>query len=381
MMDKAVGFLTILAVGGLLAACETVKSANPLSPSVAGPIPGVVISEPKLLEPQPGQEIDAAVAQPVRLLIENASTSGVRPLRYRVELANDQAFTSTVFVAEAISPGSEGRTVVQLPGVLPSDRTYYWRARAEDGANTGEYTAPRAFTVFTPVVIGVPTLISPVGGATIASTSPSFRIGAPPRSGPAGQLVYQLSVAANPSFAPELGLYQISEQGNETQFNAPLVLDYSQVTYWRVRAFSTGPRSATGPWTPAESFRTAAAPPVPPPPPPPPDPGGCAPPYPGTPLSIVECQRSKYGHMSSSQIVSFLRAVVADLNRTGTGGGPYGLLRKSDGHNCLGYSCDIVCAGQGGGQRQYDVLSDADGAQIPVWSGPLSPFIPRVCEF
>ena len=145
MMDKAVGFLTILAVGGLLVACETVKSANPLSPSVAGPIPGVVISEPKLLEPGQGQEIDSAASQPVRLLIENASTSGVRPLRYRVEIASDQAFTSTVFVAEAISPGSEGRTLVQIPSSLPSDRTYFWRARATDGEARSNWAATESF--------------------------------------------------------------------------------------------------------------------------------------------------------------------------------------------------------------------------------------------
>ena len=34
------------------AACETAKSANPLSPTIAGPMEGVTITSPKLLEPR-----------------------------------------------------------------------------------------------------------------------------------------------------------------------------------------------------------------------------------------------------------------------------------------------------------------------------------------
>src|SRR5512143_1893767 len=38
----------------LAAGCEAKKSSNPLSPTVAGPIPGVVISAPVLIEPAQG---------------------------------------------------------------------------------------------------------------------------------------------------------------------------------------------------------------------------------------------------------------------------------------------------------------------------------------
>ena len=37
-----------------LVGCEAQKSENPLSPSVAGPIPGVEITAPGLLEPSMG---------------------------------------------------------------------------------------------------------------------------------------------------------------------------------------------------------------------------------------------------------------------------------------------------------------------------------------
>jgi len=74
--------------------------------------------------------------------------------------------------------------------------------------------------------------------------------------------------------------------------------------------------------------------------------------------------------MNSSQLVAFLKGVAKDLNSKGIGGGPFGILRKGGGHSCNGYSCDIICSGQGTSQQQWDVLSDAEGAQYPVWSGP-----------
>ena len=59
-----------------LVACESTKSANPLSPTVAGPIPGVNITPPKPLEPGNGWKLNPA-KQPVTLLLENASSNGV----------------------------------------------------------------------------------------------------------------------------------------------------------------------------------------------------------------------------------------------------------------------------------------------------------------
>ena len=125
------------AVGALVASvalisCESSKSSNPLSPSVAGPIPGVNISAPKMLEPVPGQRI-AVDRQPVTLLIENSSTNGVRPLSYAFEIATDAAFNSKVFTRDSIAPGEGGRTSLRLPDALfflyPVVRPLGWLAR------------------------------------------------------------------------------------------------------------------------------------------------------------------------------------------------------------------------------------------------------------
>jgi len=50
----------------------------------------------------------------------------------------------------------------------------------------------------------------------------------------------------------------------------------------------------------------------------------------------------------------------------------YGLLRKTGGSSCGGYSCDIICIGSGTSQQQYDILVDSDGTQGPIWSGPAT---------
>ena len=119
-----------------LAACETQKSSNPLSPTVAGPIPGVNITAPRMLEPTQGSRYKES-QQPIRLMVENASTSGVRPLFYTFELASDADFTTKMFARSGVPPG-DGRTSVQIDR-LELGRSYYWRVRAEDGANSGPF--------------------------------------------------------------------------------------------------------------------------------------------------------------------------------------------------------------------------------------------------
>ncbi len=136
----------------LVASCVGAeKSSNPLSPSVAGPIPGVNITPPSPVEPRDGVKI-AVDQQPVTLLLANAATNGERPLSYVFEVATDTGFTNKVFTREGVKPG-EGRTALRLPDPLASGRTYYWRAQAVDGANSSPVSALAFFTIFTPIVI------------------------------------------------------------------------------------------------------------------------------------------------------------------------------------------------------------------------------------
>jgi hypothetical protein len=74
--------------------------------------------------------------------------------------------------------------------------------------------------------------------------------------------------------------------------------------------------------------------------------------------------------MSGGQIVAFLKGTAKDMNAARISGSPYGLLEKKSGHQCGGFSCDILCTGQGTSQKQYDVLRDAEGDASPTWGSP-----------
>ena len=89
-----------------LVGCEAQKSETPLSPSVAGPIPGVDITAPRPIEPSTGTKFKDS-QQPIRLTIQNSTTNGVRPLAYTFEVATDSNFASKVFGAmlSGINPG------------------------------------------------------------------------------------------------------------------------------------------------------------------------------------------------------------------------------------------------------------------------------------
>ena len=350
--------LALLALG-----CEANKSANPLSPTVAGPIPGVEITAPTLLEPRQGFRFKEA-QQPIRLLIENASTSGVRPLSYLFEVSSDPEFNTVVFARGGVPPGEGGRTSVQIDR-LALGRAYYWRARAQDGANTGTFAAAQ-FEVLPNPVLRAPAPLSPGDNEQVSSRRPSLRIRNAERNSAVGPVHYVFIISRDQAFTQVVSAANAGEGNGETSWTADVDLDFGATFYWRVRA-TDGDTSSD--WTSTRVFRSPGAPaPGPGPAPAPPPSGG--PCVSRDPEAIVACERRKFGRMSSSQLVTFLRQVARSLNANGISGGPFGILRKGSGHNCGGYSCDIVCAGQGSGQSQWDVLGDADGSQFPTWAGP-----------
>ena len=77
---------------------------------------------------------------------------------------------------EGIEPGGDGKTAYRLPDALAPDRTYYWRAKALDGANESAYSEAVSFAVVTAAEIQTPVPLSPVGASTAASLNPEFRV-------------------------------------------------------------------------------------------------------------------------------------------------------------------------------------------------------------
>ncbi|MEW6319910.1 MAG: hypothetical protein AB1635_02355 [Acidobacteriota bacterium] len=244
--------LALLAVPG----CERLKSANPLSPDVAGPIPGVQITAPKTLEPPNNALIDNR-SQPVQLLIENAGTSGQRPLFLQLELAADVNFQQILHQADRLPPGDNGRTTYRMPSPLAAGHTYFWRVRAADGANTGPYSAAASFHVLEPVVLETPTPLEPTG--TTTTNRPVFRVRNGSVSGPAEGVVYRVELADRPDPAAISSTATVTPGSDGTTTFSMGDLAWNTTYYWRVFSM-TGDGSVRSAYSMPASFRTPPAP-------------------------------------------------------------------------------------------------------------------------
>jgi hypothetical protein len=275
----------------LLAGCAVEKTSNPLSPNVAGPLEGVNISAPALLEPAQNAQISGA-SQPVTLLIENAASNSPRPLNYAFEVATDIGFATKVFTRGEVPPGEGGRTALRLSDTLTPGRLYYWRARAQDGANTGPYSLPISFNVFTPVAFEKPTLLAPLNNDRMTNARPAFRMRNAPHVGTPGNVSYIIELSTADSFATRIAQWEFNESPNESTLPSPIDLTGNGQIFWHARAYEGG---TLGPWSDTAVFR-----PVAPPTTVPTNPGGgggtvtCGPPYPSTGPQIAICVQNSY---------------------------------------------------------------------------------------
>lgn len=208
-----------------------------------------------------------------------------------------------------------------------------------------------------------PVPLSPVGGVEISDLDPDLVI-----------------TNASPTFVSDLPLAYVFEvfgdKGNLAYRSNPIPagasgrttheivgdLRQNEVHTWRAYAVYQGQR---GPMSGTASFKTFDRFGVP-----------CS----GSEQAIVACRKAQYGFIPHGLLHEFLERVAHDLNRGGHEHAPYGRLVKTVGNNCHGYSCDIICSGQGNGQRQWDVLIDEDALQGPVWNR-VAQITPRHCEF
>ena len=365
MSKQTTSILVVTVAAMVLAGCEAAKSSNPTSPSVAGPIAGVNITAPAPVAPGAGATIPAK-DQPVTLTVQNSVTNGQRPITYSFEVAVDREFANKVVAREGVEPGGDGKTAFRLPDALAPDRTYYWRARAVDGANQSSYSEALSFAVVVIAELQAPQPLFPISAVTVSSVSPEFAVANAARSGPVGAVAYTFEISENESFTAMVAIVTVAEKASQTKFTIAQQLKSDTKHYWRVRAFDANTASA---WSLTQSFVTPKVVAAPTPPPSgPSNPGAAC--NSSNPDTIIKCERAKYGHMSDGQLLEFVRASAKSLNRNGIPGGAFGILRKSGGASCGGYSCDIICAGQGTGQRQHDVLGDAEGAQTAGWGPP-----------
>lgn len=367
MEDQRRPLTTWLAVLALaVAGCTQTKSSTPTSPLIAGPIAGVEITAPRPLVPLSGATI-LAEGQAVSLVVDNATTNGVRPLSYTFQVGTDAGFGTLAFSAEGVPPGGDGRTGVTVSTLDPG-RTYHWRARALDGANTGPFSDPRHFEYREPVVIFPPEAIEPVGGTRTSSRQPTLRTRNAARTGPAGAMTYEFQVSADASFAGIVFILTEAEQPSSTQASVNVQLEQNRTYYWRVRAREA---TTTGPWSSTNAFVTPLPVTTPPPPPTTTPPPGTPPPPQGT------------GMPSASEGTAMVAFVVADLQARGISilgdCGAFevtkrvawhfrdrgaGLERKTGGRRCEDASIDILLFNDG---TSVDILVGAGIDNGPAW--------------
>jgi hypothetical protein len=210
-----------------------------------------------------------------------------------------------------------------------------------------------------------PTPVSPVGGEEIDDLDPDLVI-----TNSTGRFVQGVVLSY---------IFEVFEEGELVYQSPPIPqgpdgrttheigidLDEDEEHTWRARAVYQGRQ---GPVSTGAAFRTTAA-----------RFGGPSCAGARVPLAIVQCRRAQWGFIEEHDMPTFLRGIAKDLNDAGQEEGPYGILIKTGGASCGGYSCDIICSGQGNDQDQYDVLIDGDGAQIPVWN-EVHDLAVRPCE-
>jgi len=351
--------LLLLALGG----CQTSKSSTPTAPTVAGPIAGVSISAPALLEPSQGFKFKES-EQPIRLVVQNATSNGARPLTYTFEVAIDSGFSVKVFSRASVAPG-DGKTTVTIDK-LEIGRSYYWRAWADDGANTGAI-ASAAFEIFPKAAINPPVAMAPINNVTIDTVTPTIVVANAVTVGPVGWIAYEFQVASDQAFTKLIAAGIVNEGGGQTTFNST-ALTASATMFWRVRA-SDG--ETTSNWSTTQAFKTPT--PVKPPTPP----AGATPSNPvpaGSCASrdgnfIINCINARYpdklvAGISLSQRqsnMSFLRDRIIEAARCG--GLDVGWNLKRGGPDL---SIDFVAERVNGQVIGHDIAFDYDNTSTPL---------------
>src|SRR5262245_27946478 len=350
-----------------LTSCERTKTANPLSPLVAGPMKGVTVNAPVLAEPYKGQRLKDT-EQPITLVMVNPNSNIDRPLTIALQIAADTSFTGPAYTQTGIKPGADGYTRILLPAKLPGGRTYYWRAKADDGANTSEWSVSN-FEALAPITFGPPEPRSPSANERIATNTPEFVLGNASASGPFGALWYNFQISERSDFSSFFTNAEVPAGNGETRYTMPPLPGPDRQFFWRARLMDP---ETIGPWSRTETFRSMVAPA--PGPPPPPAGGGPSGPvgnwqqcgsFTVNKEALVQCVHSAVNPSRTEEGAFEVTKRVAWLLR----GEGAGLLIKNGGENIVGwmgysFAAGRICYPDG---HIWKVLSDIPSTNGPSW--------------
>ena len=253
---RTVQTTVLFATATIMAACDAERSANPLSPDIAGPLAGVTITASAAIQPVDGQLIDVD-AQPVNLIFQSAVSNSPRPVRHDVQVAQDDRFASILQTFEVERPGDGGIVSFELPLSLDAG-VYYWRTRAFDGANTGAYSNAFRFEIFVEITIEAPTRSTPPDGSTTPVLDPLLVVdNVTITGGTTTEVEYRFDIATTQSFSSPVATFSVPPGPGSTTTVQPDNLDNGQTYFWRVRVTAMGRNAAvTGPYSATWSFIT-----------------------------------------------------------------------------------------------------------------------------
>ena len=373
-MANSARLVAVLLITGGFLACERTKSENPLSPTIAGPLPNVSMTPPQPIEPHDGREV-LDTEQPLVMIMANPTSSSPRPFSTDIQIATDSQFNNIVVTRNGVQPGEDGITRISLGDRLAAGHRYYWRGLGNDGANNSGWSGPSMFDVVVPVILGAPVPIAPIANSKVANVRPELRVRNGSVSGPALALFYEFQISSSPNFTQFIADEEVSQNNSgETRFTSPPLPSPDTPYYWRARLYDA---KRISPWSRVEAFVSPSAPA--PGPGPGPAPGGPALP-PGSCASnsgqaIIACIGAKYpdrlaagvSHGQRVANMEFLRDRMIEAGKCG--GLDLGRNLKRGGPEL---SIDFLARNDGGGNVMgIDIGIDYDNTSIPLrlaWS-------------
>jgi hypothetical protein len=160
--------------------------------------------------------------------------------RYRVQVDETSDFASPVVDDETVTPGYSA-------GGLDTGRDYYWRVRAFNDCEWGDWSTVWGFRTCAPVT--APTIESPDDGARVSATPPLDWMEVP------GAVTYQLQVDTDADFgSPVMDVrLEATEFTDYSTMDWPSRLNWGTTHVWRVRAHNG---CAWGAWSAPRTFET-----------------------------------------------------------------------------------------------------------------------------
>lgn len=236
-----------------------------------GTLEPVTVDTPIPVSPVGGVTVDSNRPD---FAVTNGGFSGpAGQILYRFQVAADLDFST--MVASGTTERSTGTTTVHDVGTLPWNQVFYWRVWATATRATSAFSAAQTFRTPEETFIDAPTPLSPIGGATATSRTPTLTVTNGTVRGNVGQVTYVFEVSTQQTFGAvtatgQQALGPVTATGRATRSSGSTtsasVGPLAETTTFFWRAYGTN-GTITGPSSAVHSFVTPRGGPRPPDPP------------------------------------------------------------------------------------------------------------------